>query len=389
MIPISDMLRRLTAVVLLVAGGVGAAACPEDQDSLLALLAEAGKSMRADPHRSLDIVQGMAVTDSCYDNVRLRHALLTARAEIAAGMPLSVGEATMSEVIGFCDCGHRRADQAWGCYCMSELYRAGGRDSLALVYARRAADIASRIDDRYLDSMVYSHLAMIMRDSTVAASLPAWLSAYDRDRVARVAGDAGRRRSMTDRIVTVMAVCMVALALGLVVHRLIVQHKLTRLRITRQRMSAILERQHRQIADQYAALDRHAADRERIDRLSDMIGRHHAVMKRIRDVGSMTDGARVRLCADMALTEEEADHLIELTDVTGGGVVTRLRRRVPDLQRQDLALCCLIIAGVPNADIALLLGCGMVALKKRKTRLRTDKLGLGPDEDLDSWLRHT
>lgn len=110
------------------------------------------------------------------------------------------------------------------------------------------------------------------------------------------------------------------------------------------------------------------------------------VIAKVMSTSRRDDSEQLKKHNDMALTNDETAKLIEAVDVCYEGYLTRLHNEHPLLGPNDLALCCMILLKVPNRDIAILFGLSTDTLKKRKLRLRTEKLGI--NEVLEEWLEH-
>ena len=72
-------------------------------------------------------------------------------------------------------------------------------------------------------------------------------------------------------------------------------------------------------------------------------------------------------------------NLFEAMNFCYDGFEKRLREEYSALTTDDVYVCCLLRMGVSNANIVLLLGSNEEALKKRKYRIKREKIGLGKD----------
>ena len=111
------------------------------------------------------------------------------------------------------------------------------------------------------------------------------------------------------------------------------------------------------------------------------------VIAKIRDIGHMSENTRIKSSKDLMLTDDEQAHLVEVVDKCFNGFISRMRDEYPDLNHNDVMLCCLVKLEVPNSDMALLLGLSKDALKKRKYRFKTDVLHIAdPAVHVDRWI---
>jgi hypothetical protein len=87
------------------------------------------------------------------------------------------------------------------------------------------------------------------------------------------------------------------------------------------------------------------------------------------------------------LTEDDWAHIIENTDTTFNGFIGRLKNSFPKLSDADIQLCCLVKMQLKQADIAEIFNVEKDSVKKRKMRIRKDKMCLDGDKTLDETLR--
>lgn len=139
--------------------------------------------------------------------------------------------------------------------------------------------------------------------------------------------------------------------------------------LTHNTLKMMNERNRRLIADERR--------RHRLLALTDVIAK-------VMSTGRHDDAEQLKRHKDMALTNDETARLIEAVDVCYEGYLTRLQDEHPALGQNDLALCCMILLKVTNRDIAILFGLSSDTLKKRKLRLRTEKLCI--TDVLEEWL---
>lgn len=108
------------------------------------------------------------------------------------------------------------------------------------------------------------------------------------------------------------------------------------------------------------------------------------VIAKVMSISRQDDAAQLKTGSGMALTNDETARLIEAVDLCYEGYISRLRDDHQSLGQNDLALCCMILLKVTNRDIAILFGLSADTLKKRKLRLRSEKLGI--TDILEEWL---
>lgn len=69
-----------------------------------------------------------------------------------------------------------------------------------------------------------------------------------------------------------------------------------------------------------------------------------------------------------------------------GGFAERLKARHPDLGNSDLCLCLLLKLGTGNKELALLLDTTESAVRKRKSRLKKERLHADDFETIEDYL---
>ena len=94
-----------------------------------------------------------------------------------------------------------------------------------------------------------------------------------------------------------------------------------------------------------------------------------------------------RLSSSYKLSGADWDHLISLLNSCHNNYVSRLQSEFPGLKEIEISICCLLRMHIKNRDICYLLGISDDALKKRKYRIKTDKLHLRDAEiSLEDFL---
>lgn len=120
-----------------------------------------------------------------------------------------------------------------------------------------------------------------------------------------------------------------------------------------------------------------------LDRFKSKVMENDKVVGKIDALRDMTASQIIRSSDSLTLTDADIENLERLINECDNGLVDRLRELSPRLSAQDIALCCLLRLKVDKRNIAALLCVSDAALRKRKYRLRTDKLG-GVMPEVDS-----
>ncbi len=311
-------------------------------------------------------------------------------------------------------------------YCMkgAVLMRLGQLDSAAY-YINKGKETATLYDRAY-DADLRSQLAERRGDYRGAlswsrrySSLLDSISRYENDHrvmtlekrynYARVeaernALEAERQHSRVVQLLVAMA-CMVAAGAGIAYVRRLRRTLRERLRAKEELAASAMAQLHRRTGDllameeamsaQSSELERHrAATEQQRGELSalreereGLLRRLYAMNATVRKVealrnGKPGEGRRVRLDAS------ELNDLLEAVNTGYDGFIDRLRMASPSLSDADLHLCALLRMGLSHLHISELLGCSESALRKRKSRLKTDKLGDTTSRSLEEILEY-
>lgn len=311
-------------------------------------------------------------------------------------------------------------------YCMkgAVLMRLGQLDSAAY-YINKGKETATLYDRAY-DADLRSQLAERRGDYRGAlswsrrySSLLDSISRYENDHrvmtlekrynYARVeaernALEAERQHSRVVQLLVAMA-CMVAAGAGIAYVRRLRRTLRERLRAKEELAASAMAQLHRRTGDllameeamsaQSSELERHrAATEQQRGELSALREERECLLRRlyamnatVRKVealrnGKPGEGRRVRLDAT------ELNDLLEAVNTGYDGFIDRLRMACPSLSDADLHLCALLRMGLSHLHISELLGCSESALRKRKSRLKTDKLGDTTSRSLEEILEY-
>lgn len=87
--------------------------------------------------------------------------------------------------------------------------------------------------------------------------------------------------------------------------------------------------------------------------------------------------------AHIKLTEQDWNKIIENTDAVFNNFTKRLKEAFPKMNEMDIRLCCLIKVQLSQSEMADILNIEKVSIKKRKLRIRKDKMMLDDGRTLD------
>lgn len=124
------------------------------------------------------------------------------------------------------------------------------------------------------------------------------------------------------------------------------------------------------------------------EELYERVLRSNAVVRKLERLNEYIPGEKRRRSAELQLTPSERQELYNAVNYSYNNLEQRLRSGFPNLTDDDILTCCLVRLGICNSDIALLLNSSEDAFKKRKYRLRRDKLReVCKNCTLDEFLR--
>lgn len=86
------------------------------------------------------------------------------------------------------------------------------------------------------------------------------------------------------------------------------------------------------------------------------------------------------------LSDEELRNLSETMNICFNYFTDRLKEKYPELTEADINLCNLIRLGIPQTNILYLMNTNKTALKKRKTRMKREKMHLDESISFDDFL---
>lgn len=108
--------------------------------------------------------------------------------------------------------------------------------------------------------------------------------------------------------------------------------------------------------------------------LKERIFHANEVVKKIEKLKQLNAIQKRSKKSDLLLSPEECKELYEAVNYTYNNMESFLRENYPLLSEGDIFICCLLRMEVSNGDICLLTGSSEAALKKRKYRIKHDKM---------------
>ena len=113
--------------------------------------------------------------------------------------------------------------------------------------------------------------------------------------------------------------------------------------------------------------------------------RHSEIIRKMEQLNKMSQQDKIQ-SRSVVLSDEEQDNLAEIVNICYNNFTDRLWKKFPTLTEADISLCCLIKIGISNSNMLYLLNTSKVALKKRKNRLKHDKMGMDENDSLDEFI---
>lgn len=147
------------------------------------------------------------------------------------------------------------------------------------------------------------------------------------------------------------------------------------------------------IIEKETALDKELSQREKMRSeysskevaMRKEILRHSEVIRKMEQLSKMSQQDKIQ-SRSVVLSDEEQDNLAEVINTCYNNFTDRLWKKFPTLTKADISLCCLIKIGISNSNMLYLLDTSKVALKKRKNRLKHDKMGMDENDSLDEFI---
>ena len=147
------------------------------------------------------------------------------------------------------------------------------------------------------------------------------------------------------------------------------------------------------IIEKETALDKELSQREKMRSeysskeaaMRKEILRHSEIIRKMEQLNKMSQQDKIQ-SRSVVLSDEEQDNLAEIVNICYNNFTDRLWKKFPILTKADISLCCLIKIGISNSNMLYLLDTSKVALKKRKNRLKHDKMGMDENDSLDEFI---
>lgn len=147
------------------------------------------------------------------------------------------------------------------------------------------------------------------------------------------------------------------------------------------------------IIEKETALDKELSQREKMRSeysskeaaMRKEILRHSEIIRKMEQLNKMSQQDKIQ-SRSVVLSDEEQDNLAEVINICYNNFTDRLWKKFPTLTKADISLCCLIKIGISNSNMLYLLDTSKVALKKRKNRLKHDKMGMDENDSLDEFI---
>lgn len=122
--------------------------------------------------------------------------------------------------------------------------------------------------------------------------------------------------------------------------------------------------------------------------LKEQIFRMGKIAIRIEKINTLAKLQKDRQAKQLKLTQEELDELSSAIDCCYSDFTKRLHSDCPSLNDMDIYICCLLKMDVKSQDIGYLLDISDETLKKRKYRIKKEKLGINQDISLENYLKN-
>ena len=122
--------------------------------------------------------------------------------------------------------------------------------------------------------------------------------------------------------------------------------------------------------------------------LKEQLFKANDAVRRIKAMDGLNSVQKAKNRKELQLSPQEMESFYAAINACHNDFEQRLRVEYPALTDGDVYLCCLLRMGIGNEGIVILLDTNDVALKKRKYRIKRDKMNVPPQyESLDDFLR--
>lgn len=125
--------------------------------------------------------------------------------------------------------------------------------------------------------------------------------------------------------------------------------------------------------------------RQNLKELKELILMNSEVVQKIESLKNMSDRKKI-FSKSLALSEKELEILITVMNLCFNDFTNRLKATFSNLTTDDIYLCCLLKMGATNQDITILFNISDATLRKRKYRLKSEKLGVTESVTLDDFI---
>lgn len=121
--------------------------------------------------------------------------------------------------------------------------------------------------------------------------------------------------------------------------------------------------------------------------LRDKIFKTNEVIQKIETIRIMDICKKINSKDELVLSKQEFDNMISAININFKNFAERLSKEYPLLTKGDIYICCLLKLKVPTQDILFLVGINESTLKKRKYRIKCEKMNLDKDDlSLEEYL---
>lgn len=206
--------------------------------------------------------------------------------------------------------------------------------------------------------------------------------------------------------ISLIAICMAVLTVAVIFFykrreekRKLAEHMRSKddlmkeMRLQLQEKTIDLHAAQEKIIEKETALDKELSQREKMRSeysskeaaMRKEILRHSEIIRKMEQLNKMSQQDKIQ-SRSVVLSDEEQDNLAEVINICYNNFTDRLWKKFPTLTKADISLCCLIKIGISNSNMLYLLDTSKVALKKRKNRLKHDKMGMDENDSLDEFI---
>ena len=369
----------LRALLLFIGLAASLAGCrtPTSQADKRLLAAEA--VMQSHPDSALHLLQAIPHPEEFKGPDQGLYALLHTQAAFKNHLPVA-SDSLITIAVDYFSQTSDSLRKAWSCFYAGQVYRNLKDFPKAICYFHQAASAGENTGNyKFLDLLYYHWGLLIYQDKPGEERLEKLMKAPKQEYNNKTPKETDRYWSI-DKLLVILSILAFIFTVTIEYLKkkketiLIIQSK------NRFFMQSMLQLQ--QKLNKLLQTDQNIHDKEKelatykaqLQTMKRQLLKMTEATKKIEKLSKLNHLQKNKSKADLLLSTQDKAELFEATNFCFDGFETRLRAQYPKLTDEDILLCCLLKMDINNQDIAILLEASDEALKKRKYRIKHDKI---------------